>query len=367
MPDLSSFDAAAVRELLAEAGAAWRARLTRSLEASLSRLPEEDEQILRLTVQHGATDEEVAHLLADDPSTDDRSTEDGLANDGLADDGLAGRRHTAEQIRERKRLLLRRLATDLDLDDLDQPGRAVEAVLALSAPPATRRGGRPEQPVQPPSPSSPPAHSSPVGSERPSARSDRRAQGGPDGSSAGAHRRRRGRGTGRRVPWAVGAIVLLLVLYGAVWAVGQGRWSEVQALAAVEPYAQDLQPALRSASADRQTRAPDAASASFARGARALRGAKTSTLGLFPRYDADSVRAAVDHLSRAYEQAEDPFARARSAFFLGKAHLMAEDVAAARRWFEAVLTERVALYREDARTHLRALPEAINRPRNRSR
>lgn len=88
-----------------------------------------------------------------------------------------------------------------------------------------------------------------------------------------------------------------------------------------------------------------------------LRGARTSTLGLFPSYDSTALRRAETQLNRVLGRTEaDSFLALEAQFYLGKAYLAQGRVEAARRQFEAVV-ENEGRRAEEARRILRALQD----------
>lgn len=168
----------------------------------------------------------------------------------------------------------------------------------------------------------------------------------PDHPPARPARRSRFQTSLRRVSTA---ILLVFVLYGALWLMGRLLLPPTHALASLAAYQEALTETVRSPRTD--------ARGDFALGAEALLAAPQSTFGLFPRHDAAQVERARTHLRRAFEQAQDPFERAEVAFFLAKAALMKDDAASAKSWLERVLAQNVADYREDAAALLRHLED----------
>lgn len=109
---------------------------------------------------------------------------------------------------------------------------------------------------------------------------------------------------------------------------------------------------------------PDFTAESVAR----LRNAQTSTLGLFPRYDAEMVATAEADLRAVYEEVKDRLRgvesqerrdqRALSAFLLGKAALMREDEEEARRWLRTATEEQETVWAARAENLLALLDDA---------
>ena len=102
-------------------------------------------------------------------------------------------------------------------------------------------------------------------------------------------------------------------------------------------------------------RTEDAATTPFLSGAEELLQARSSYLGLFPHYKKSHVRAAIGLLEVSYNASTDPVAKARAAFFLGKAYLMNENSTEAASWFQIVLDQNVKAYRAESEALLSVL------------
>lgn len=88
-----------------------------------------------------------------------------------------------------------------------------------------------------------------------------------------------------------------------------------------------------------------------------LRGARTSTFGLFPSYDAEALERAETQLKQVLDQTEtDSFLALQAKFYLGKTYLAQGRVDAARALFETVV-ERGGHRASEARSILEALRE----------
>lgn len=326
MEEPNTFDAETTRSLLQRIGRHWQTDLKPRLDEALRTLPDEDAQIVHLSVYQEVSDDEIAALL----------------------EMPGGRKAVAA----RRRAAVRRLTDGDGVQDLE--GEQVEALLRLAGEAwrtaatdalsdedrtaATRAMTRAlrQRGVS----TSAPAH-------------DERARANDSGDAPTADRpaRRRGRTGAWRTPLRAAALVciVLLTLYGGLWLAGRAMLPDTHPLASVEGYEAVLRGTVRS---DDGT--PDSGDA-FAEGAEALRAAPESTWGLFPRYDRDTVQRAIESLAHAFASANDPFERARAAFFLGKAYLMLDNPTAARWWLQRCVEQDVAAYRDDAQTLLRRL------------
>ena len=135
------------------------------------------------------------------------------------------------------------------------------------------------------------------------------------------------------------AAVMLVGLYGGLYGVSTALQSPLDRLATVEVSSQvvdsyagttlrDPVPEADTASVDEQ----------YLKALSTLRDARTSTLGLFPRYDQDALARAEQGLSRVLEQVDaGSFLALEARFYLGKIFLAQEEVQAARRHFKAVV------------------------------
>jgi tetratricopeptide (TPR) repeat protein len=164
------------------------------------------------------------------------------------------------------------------------------------------------------------------------------------------------------LPLAVrGAGTAVAVLFGAyvvLFAASRATQSPANRLAAVEVSDQMVESyystRTRSAVPARDTLTADDL---YLRALSTLRGARTSTLGLFPSYDADSLRRAEVGLKRAIQRAgPDTFLTLEARFYLGKVYLAQERVEDARTQFETVV-ERDGRRAPDARRILQTLRE----------
>lgn len=149
------------------------------------------------------------------------------------------------------------------------------------------------------------------------------------------------------------AATVVVALYGVLWGVSRGITPETYALATLDPHASDL--AVLTAPMRDATTSPDAdPTVALSEGLQALEAAPTSTLGLFPSYDAQRVAEALEHLTRAYEASTDPVLQATAAFFIAKAHLMQGDASQAQTHLQDV-AQRNTVYTDEAQALLAQL------------
>ena len=137
------------------------------------------------------------------------------------------------------------------------------------------------------------------------------------------------------------AVVVLVGFYGVLYGVSTALQSPLDRLATVEVSSQVVD-----SYADTNLRSPvpeaDTASVDerYLKALSTLRKARTSTLGLFPRYDQDALAQAEQGLSRVLERVEpESFLALEANFYLGKISLAQEEVEAARRHFKTVVKE----------------------------
>ena len=135
-----------------------------------------------------------------------------------------------------------------------------------------------------------------------------------------------------KVGYAAVALLVGLVLYGALFAAGRLSQSKMERLAVVE------EERLRVEGYGPGETRPGASTAAdstgldqrYLRGLRLLRAARTTTLGLFPRYDPATLRRAQRSLEAVAREAEPgSFMQLEALFFLGKVRLAQGDKAGA--------------------------------------
>jgi hypothetical protein len=135
------------------------------------------------------------------------------------------------------------------------------------------------------------------------------------------------------------AVVVLAGVYGVLYGASTALQSPLDRLATVEVSSQVVDSYAETTLRDP---VPEADTASvderYLKALSTLRGARTSTLGLFPRYDQDALARAERGLSRVLEQVDaGSFLALEARFYLGKIALAQEEVQAARRHFKAVV------------------------------
>ena len=135
------------------------------------------------------------------------------------------------------------------------------------------------------------------------------------------------------------AVVVLMGLYGGLYGVSSALQSPLDRLAAVEVSSQVVdnyaETNLRGPTSTADTLSADA---TYLEALSLLREARTSTLGLFPRYDNAALARAEQNLKQVLEQVDpESFLALESHFYLGKVALTQEEVPAARRHFKTVV------------------------------
>ena len=158
----------------------------------------------------------------------------------------------------------------------------------------------------------------------------------------------------------VGAVaVLLLGTYAVLFAASTASQSTLDRLAAVDVSDQMVESyySTNTRSATPSTTDTTQAGPLYLEALGTLRGARTSTLGLFPTYDTEALEQAEARLKRVLERTEqDSFLALQAQFYLGKTYLAQGDVDAARPRFERV-AEHGGLRAEEARRILGVLKE----------
>lgn len=141
----------------------------------------------------------------------------------------------------------------------------------------------------------------------------------------------------RALRWAAAAVVLVAVAYGGLYGVSSATQSDIERLALVdasETQVEGYSLTTRGASA---TSSVDSSSALYLDALLTLRGARKSTLGLFPRYNPDELARAETLLQRVIErEGARSFLQVEAYFFLGKVHLAQGNIEAARSNFQTV-------------------------------
>ena len=141
------------------------------------------------------------------------------------------------------------------------------------------------------------------------------------------------------VRWVGATFVLLLGTYGVLYGVSTATQSPLDQLAAIDERGQVMS-SYATTNTRGATQTSDTARIQdlYVEALSTLRTARTSTLGLFPAYDADKIARAERLLTDVLER-EEPgsFLALEVRFYLGKAYLAQEQVAKARAQFQAVV------------------------------
>ena len=146
----------------------------------------------------------------------------------------------------------------------------------------------------------------------------------------------------RGVRYATAVALAALVLYGALFAVSRFSQSEMEHLAQVEGDRLSIEGyGLNEMRMRGSAAASDSSNLDqrYLRSLRLLRRARTTTLGLFPRYDTEQLRRAERQLEAVAQEAEaGSFVQLEALFFLGKARLAQGDKAGATQALRQVVT-----------------------------
>ena len=156
------------------------------------------------------------------------------------------------------------------------------------------------------------------------------------------------------------AVAVLLGAYAVLFAASTASQSTADRLAAVDVSDQMVESYYstntRSAAAPSDTMRVDDL---YLGALSTLRGARTSTLGLFPSYDAEALERAEAQLKEVLTRTEtDSFLALETQFYLGKTHLAQGRIEAARKRFETVV-EQGGRRAPEARSILEALREEV--------
>jgi len=142
----------------------------------------------------------------------------------------------------------------------------------------------------------------------------------------------------RVMRWAGALALFLLGAYALLFAVSNASQSPAQKLAVIESdRVVESYSETNTRSAGRSPNMPRAQQL-YLEARTILQDVRTSTLGLFPRYDAEALDRAQALLSESIEETEpDSFLALEAHFYLGKVHLAQEQVDAARSHFQTVV------------------------------
>jgi tetratricopeptide (TPR) repeat protein len=167
-------------------------------------------------------------------------------------------------------------------------------------------------------------------------------------------------GRASTVRWAVAAVVALVAAYGVLFAASRASESPLDRLAAMEidpDVVDSYRVRTRSAAPPPSPADSMTADALYLKALPLLRTARTSTLGLFPRYDAERLAEAETLLQSVLERTQPGSFLSREArFYLGKVNLAQDDVPQARSYLKAV-AEGQGRRAEEAYRILRRLQE----------
>ena len=162
------------------------------------------------------------------------------------------------------------------------------------------------------------------------------------------------------VRWGGAAIALLLGAYVVLFAASEASQSTLDRLASVDVSNQVVDnytsTATRSAVPSRDTLTADQL---YVDALAVVRNARTSTLGLFPSYDATKLNRAEQLLARVLDRTESgSFLALEAQFYLGKVRLAKDQVESARSNFRTVVEQEGRMARE-ARSILETLQEEV--------
>lgn len=158
--------------------------------------------------------------------------------------------------------------------------------------------------------------------------------------------------------WTGAAVGVLLGAYGVLFAASEASQSTHAQLASVDVSNQvvDNYTSTATRSAVPSTDTPEVDQA-YVDALTAIEEARTSTLGLFPRYDAEKLTQAEQHLTSVIDRAEaGSFLALEARFYLGKVYLAQERVDEARSHFKIVV-EREGRMADEALDILETLQE----------
>ena len=146
---------------------------------------------------------------------------------------------------------------------------------------------------------------------------------------------RRGR-LPRLARWTSAVALAAVGLYGALFALSYGTTPPNERLAAFEP--EEVRPDIYGRRDRGSAPQADTTEALFLQALPLLQEARTSTLGLFPRYDEAKLQRAGRLLEQIIAQQDPGFARAEAYYLLGKVRLAQGDVQGARDALRRVVT-----------------------------
>lgn len=137
--------------------------------------------------------------------------------------------------------------------------------------------------------------------------------------------------------WAVAAVLVVAVLYGGLFVVSYATQTETERLALVDASEIEVEGYELNTRGSQEPLDSLSTDTLYLEALYTLREARTTTLGLFPRYDQEKLDQAEELLRHVIErEADDSFLQHEAYFFLGKVHLAQGEIEAARSNFKAV-------------------------------
>ena len=146
----------------------------------------------------------------------------------------------------------------------------------------------------------------------------------------------------------------MAAMYGLLWVVGWAIRPSTYSLATLAPHAGEIELITSRRSGEAL---PETFNDHMAEALSLLQTATRSTLGLFPRYDKDSVLTTLGHLQQAQTLAHNPDQQAEATFYLAKAHLMLEQASEARQALGRVAQVGTSSYTKPAQALLQKLEQ----------
>ncbi len=152
----------------------------------------------------------------------------------------------------------------------------------------------------------------------------------------------------RAFQWAMATVFIVAIGYGALFAVSEWGQTEIDELAAIQPSEMQVEGyTLRLRGAD--PAAAESPDALYRQALAVLRGARVSTLGLFPHYDAEALKRAETLLVQVVDREEaGSFLQLEAHYFLGKIRLAQDSTEDARGHFKTVVEGEGGKAREAA-------------------
>lgn len=141
----------------------------------------------------------------------------------------------------------------------------------------------------------------------------------------------------RAIRWAAATAVLVAVLYIGLYGISRALQSDIDRLALVDLSETEIQGYQLTTRGTPRGEGASSNDTRYLQALQTLRDARTSTLGLFPRYDQEQLAQAEQLLQQVVESEEEgSFLQVEASFFLGKVCLAQGNVEAARTHFRDV-------------------------------